>query len=527
MSETLYRKYRPSTFEDVIGQQHIRLTLEHALEHDRLAHAYMFVGPRGVGKTTVARILARAACCQERKNEAAACGRCSSCQAIAAGSSLDVVEIDAASQTGVDNVRENVIQSARAVPTLGRFKVFIIDEVHMLSLSAFNALLKLLEEPPAHALFILATTDVHRVPDTVISRTQRFDFKKIPLALTVERLEKLTVQEKRHLADGIAERIARLSGGSLRDAESVLGQLFAFKEKEITSEIADLILPRSDMQTVLVILQALIRRQAAEAIMVFHQYLDTGGDIDIMAHDLVQAMRALMLLSVDPGITASLQEEYDGETIKAFMELVPLTETVWFVAATETLLNAERQLARSTFPELPLEVAMVTIANPADDTPPAREATVGQPTSPAVPTTPTPKRAATPPSTKKTSLPLAEAWSTVQSQLTAQSPSIALAAKTAVAVGHENGVVTIGVPFTLHRQRLENPKNRIVVEEALAKLYGHPITLTVVSADIPAPPPPVQDVPIAKPVPVAQPAAAKTPASTGGDLWDNVVATFG
>lgn len=258
MADTLYRKYRPQTFADLAGQRHIRVTLEHALANKRVAHAYLFTGPRGVGKTTVARILARAVNCLERGESSEPCNHCANCQAIISNRALDLMEIDAASQTGVDNVRENIIQSARAMPSLLTMKVFIIDEVHMLSLAAFNALLKLLEEPPAHAMFILATTEVHRIPETIISRTQRFDFQRIAYDDIVERLNKLAKAEGRRLATGVVERIARSAAGSLRDAESLLGQVFAFNDQEVTVELLEVILPRSDRGVILNCLEQLV-----------------------------------------------------------------------------------------------------------------------------------------------------------------------------------------------------------------------------------------------------------------------------
>ncbi len=195
MSQAIYIKYRPALFEDLVGQNHIKVTLQNEIENNRIAHAYLFSGPRGVGKTTTARLLAKAINCEDKKTTEA-CDKCSFCKEINAKRSMDVIEIDAASHTGVDNVRENIIENSRFTPQHLKYKVFIIDEVHMLSLSAFNALLKTLEEPPEHVIFILATTEIHRVPETIISRCQRFDFKRVNIDDLISRLKYIAGKEK-------------------------------------------------------------------------------------------------------------------------------------------------------------------------------------------------------------------------------------------------------------------------------------------------------------------------------------------
>ena len=227
----LARKWRPQRFEDVVGQDHVTTTLRNAIVQGRIAHAFLFSGPRGVGKTTVARLLARALNCAKGPI-AEPCGKCGSCTEIAAGNALDVIEIDGASNTGVDNIRD-LNEAVRYRPASGRFKIYIIDEVHMLSTAAFNALLKTLEEPPEHVKFIFATTEVHRLPPTVVSRCQRYEFKRIPMAELLTRLKKIVADEKIEASDAALFDLAREADGSMRDAQSLLDQVIVFAGKTI------------------------------------------------------------------------------------------------------------------------------------------------------------------------------------------------------------------------------------------------------------------------------------------------------
>ncbi|MBI2984417.1 MAG: DNA polymerase III subunit gamma/tau [Candidatus Kerfeldbacteria bacterium] len=516
MPPTLYRKYRPQTFAELVNQQHIRITLQQALVQGRVAHAYLFAGPRGIGKTTVARLLARAVNCQRRQPDGEPCNRCPTCQAMLSGSALDIIEIDAASQTGVDNVRENILHNARVGPTLGQFKVFIIDEVHMLSLAAFNALLKMLEEPPAHALFILATTEVHRVPATIISRSQRFDFKRLGVQDMAERLNRLAQQEKRQLADGVAERIARFAHGSMRDAESMLGQLFSFQEAVINREVADLVLPRSNEEVVAEIMAAVVHGQAAAAMVAFHRYCDEGGDIPVLAHELVLAGRTLMLASVDPTLLDQVLDDQQPAHVQELRSLVRLGSTERFIDLVEALTTAERQLQRSTFLELPVEVALIrgaTFGQPAD----TDRASPETKTSPARPTPPEPPAGQPKRANVTKPLPLAmvqQAWQTVQKKLNGSQPSLRLSLQQATIKESKPGLVVLEVPFALHRQRLTDPKHRQVLEQALSKVLKTPFTIEVVTSNG-APPRAVQPGP-----------AKKGDPESGSDLWEKIVASF-
>jgi DNA polymerase-3 subunit gamma/tau len=313
---TLYRKYRPQNFTEVVGQNHIKLTLEQEIISGKIAHAYLFCGPRAVGKTTLARVFAKAINCDKKKeNSADPCNKCKTCLDITAGRALDIIEIDAASHTGVDNVRENIIANALVTPTSYKHKVFIIDEVHMLSASAFNALLKIIEEPPKYVVFILCTTEIHKVPTTIISRCQRFDFKKINTADVVKKLSAVAKNEKITISKGILEAIARQAEGHMRDAESILGQIMAIGGKEITQEEADLVIPRNDLNEVLNLLSYLAKKDAGNAIRLINKLVGEGVNLKTFLDDCIEFFRKLLLIKISPSLSTQFANEY-GETLE-------------------------------------------------------------------------------------------------------------------------------------------------------------------------------------------------------------------
>ena len=262
---SVYRRWRPQTFEEVIGQQRITRTLQNALRAGRVTHAYLFTGHRGTGKTTLARILAKALNC-ERGPTPEPDNTCAACVAITQGTSLDVIEIDGASHTQVDHIRD-LKERIVLAPAEGRYKVYIIDEVHMLSTSAFNALLKTLEEPPPHAVFVLVTTEPHRIPPTVASRCQRFDFRRVPLREIEERLRRIAREEGFRIDEAALRAIARLADGSVRDAESILDQVSAYREEGITAEDVLAILGAPTEETLQALAGAVLRRGSAYAAM--------------------------------------------------------------------------------------------------------------------------------------------------------------------------------------------------------------------------------------------------------------------
>ncbi len=339
MGKAISRTYRPSTFKEVSGQEHVVRTIQNQHASESLAHAYLFTGPRGVGKTTTARLIATLVNCENPANNEP-CNTCSHCEQIRAGQALDVYEIDAASNTGVDNVRESIIDSVRFMPNVMSKKVYIIDEVHMLSTSAFNALLKTLEEPPAHVMFVLATTEIHKVPETIISRCQRFDFRRIATLELVERMEKILVQEDVEVDVDVLEEIARHSEGGARDAESLLGQVLALGEKKITMNEAVLVLPAT--QTILVeeFIKALSAGDAKTSIELLNTYLEQGIDLRHFVQDVVRLLRDRLLLNVAAGESAS---------VPGLSKMI--TE----------LLEAQREIRGEQIPQLPVELAIVRI----------------------------------------------------------------------------------------------------------------------------------------------------------------------
>lgn len=304
---TLYRNYRPSNFAQVFGQNHVKIALQNEIANNKLAHAYLFCGPRAVGKTTLARVLAKAINCVNRKEgESEPCDTCASCLSIANGNNLDIIEIDAASNTGVDNVRENIIASSRIVSGQVKYRVFIIDEVHMLSISAWNAMLKTLEEPPKNVIFVLCTTEIHKVPATIISRCERYDFKRIGVADIVSKLHNIISQEKIEIEEAVLEAIARQSGGHLRDAESLLGQVLSLGDKKISWDQAELIIPKYHHQEIIDLLDFISKKDASRALKLINLIVDDGLNLKNFTSETISILRKMLLKKVNPGLAENL-----------------------------------------------------------------------------------------------------------------------------------------------------------------------------------------------------------------------------
>lgn len=363
MSEALYRKYRPQTFEDVVGQEHIERTIKNAIEQDKVSHAYLFCGPRGTGKTTTARLLAKALLC-EKGPTADPDGTCEDCQLIAAGEHPDVYELDAASRTGVDNVREEIINRVQFAPTRGRYKVYIIDEVHMLSVAAFNALLKTLEEPPSHVVFILATTDPQKVPETIHSRCQRFDFRRISAEAMVARLGAVCVSEGVEFEGEALDLIAHRAEGGLRNALTSLEQIIAFGEGKVTLAGAEAMLGSLDSNEMSEIMNAVGTRDAAACFRWTAQYVETGADLARFVGDMAERVRNLYVMSL---VGADVALEVSESERRELTGELPLFGPDRLARLLGVLGDLSAELKTSTNPRLSFEIALTRMVRPDSD----------------------------------------------------------------------------------------------------------------------------------------------------------------
>ncbi len=368
MSLVLYRKYRPQSFSEIIGQEHVVQTLSNAISNETVSHAYLFSGPKGTGKTTIARLLAKAVNCENRKQgEFEPCNECSSCDEIVRGRAMDLIEIDAASHRGIDDIRE-LREGIKFSPTKSKYKVFILDEAHQLSKDAANALLKTLEEPPSHAIFVLATTEIHKMISTIISRCQRFDFKKSTLPEIIKRLSILCKKENIKIGKPAMELIALNSSGAMRDAEGLLNQvaiLFQGSKNEIQSNDIKDLLGLVEIEMVSKFTGFMTDKKTFEAINYLNEITDKGLDLEEFSKTLINYLRKGLILKImGEGNPISSSDYLSGltkEEIVMLKKQVSTFKEADLRRVLNTFLEAQNKIRYASIPQLPLELAVVEV----------------------------------------------------------------------------------------------------------------------------------------------------------------------
>ena len=360
MSElVLYRKYRPRSFDEVVGQRHVIEAIQNAIRMNRVAHAYLFSGPRGVGKTTVARLIAKALNCDGKGDRP--CNKCRFCTDFNEGRAFDVIEIDAASNRGVDDIRE-LREGVRHVPTQGAYKTYIIDEVHQLSKDAFNALLKTLEEPPSHAVFILATTEFEKVLPTIVSRTQHYDFRRPSAADIAARLIRIAKKDGVIVESDAAQIVALAAEGSFRDGESILGTIMAVEDKKITRDEVERILglPRRDSAKKM--FEHIAKKDASAALALVQEIHDAGHDLAYFSKMLMRYFRAALFLKVDPALAHFVEEEFLPDETACITAHLPLFAPGELPSALNTISQNIQQFKKTPIPQLPLELTVMELS---------------------------------------------------------------------------------------------------------------------------------------------------------------------
>ncbi len=476
MSYTVFAlKWRPKSFDEIIGQNHIVNTLKSALEKNRLAHAYLFAGPRGVGKTSTARILAKALNCKNGPT-LNPCSKCSSCLEIAEGRSFDVIEIDGASNRGIDEIR-SLRESIKFAPASGKFKIYIIDEVHMLTTEAFNALLKTLEEPPEFVKFIFATTHPHKVIPTVLSRCQRFDFRRIPVIEIIAQLEKIIKSENVYVDKEVLFAIARASDGALRDAESILDQLVSFSKEKISLKDVISVLGLVEEDLLFEITDKIIQRDARGVLVLLNSVIDEGKDIAVFLHSLIEHFRNLMVAKITQADLELIDLPKDI-CERLFKQSKEFTLEEIF-SSFNILVAAQEMSKRLESVRIPLEISLVRLvhdkkgAKPPLDTKPTaeKEKIAAEPLKIDLPAAPL---EVSDPVNSVSLEEIIEGWAKIIDALSRVKISVATYLNEGVPVRIEKNILTIGFPknYTLHKETLEKKENKAIVENAFFELFN-------------------------------------------------------
>ncbi len=465
----LYRKYRPKTFGQVVNQEHIKKTLANAVINSRVGHAYLFVGPRGVGKTTLARIFARAVNCPNKKG-AEPCNNCEICTPFFNGTSLDLLEIDAASHTGVDNIRE-LIEHLQFAPSQAAYKVIIVDEVHMLSKGAFNALLKSLEEPPAHAIFILATTEINKVPATIISRTQRFDFKKVSIADLNKLLKFVCDDNKAAITPEALLMVAAAADGSFRDGLSLLDQVINFVGGDITEQLVEEVLGLTGISTTSEFLGLLMSGSGKDALDFIANLAFSGKDLYQFERDFLEYLRKVLLVKVgakaefgfSAEILARLQAQASNLDLPRLMKIIGIFQ------------KAENEMKWTTIQSLPLEVAAVeasSLTTSASNHTISTEAKRSREIPEQSDLSTRPVEAGHAGSGSENLNLILSHWPQILDKIKDYNHSLISSLKLSVPAAVEGNELILNFPYKFHKDAIDARKNRIIVDQVIEDVTG-------------------------------------------------------
>lgn len=473
----LYRKYRPKNFSEVVGQEHVVTILKNALLYNKVAHAYLFCGPKGTGKTTLARLLAKAVNCEKRGEKFEPCNKCSSCTEINEGRSLDLLEIDAASNRGINEIRD-LREKIKFVPAKTKFKVFIIDEVHMLTIEAFNALLKTLEEPPRHCIFILATTAVHKVPMTILSRCQRFDFRRLLQKEIESQLSKIAKEEKINVEKEALRLVASEASGSSRDALSIFGQIITLEDKEIRAKEVKDILGLSPFSDIAEFTDFVIKKDTRAAVAQINEMAESGKDLSQFLKELLEYLRKLLLLKVDLNFDKTLEFNMTDEELHLAKKQSQNIKEGDLTKLLSLLIKAKKEAESTVLPQLLFELAVLEALSTRDQTKMltnggSRQAAYYQKTqSEDVQRNEDPIHAVNKNSfdTKITLFDVKKKWQDIKKAVQEKNFPLSAFLRSCVPYEFKNGELYIACRFTFHKERIEDIKNKKVLEDTLAEI---------------------------------------------------------
>jgi DNA polymerase-3 subunit gamma/tau len=469
------------TFEEVIGQSHVTTTLKNALRSGRIRHAYLFAGPRGTGKTTMGRLLAKAVNCLSEDERP--CNECHICNSINEGRLLDLIEIDAASNRGIDEVR-SIREKVGFRPNEARYKVYILDEAHMLTEPAFNALLKTLEEPPPHVIFVLVTTEPHKIPLTILSRCQRFDFRRIPLKDIIDRLKRIATQEGLKAEPKALELIARNATGSMRDAESLLDQLASYGEESITLSQVRSVLGTAPHEAVGELISCIESKDIAGGLHIINRSVEEGADPRQLSRQLVEYLHALLIIKASGDGRGAMDEDLLNvsaeilQRMKAQSARTSISELLRLV----NLFNRAASFASYGLqPQLPLELAFIEATLLEEDNyskGPSRKATEVKVEARAEVKTEAGKVAilrSTETETKGTMLEeVKRNWARVLSEIRARNRLVEALLKSCEPIAYEEGLIVLGFYYPFHKEKIEDPKRKALVERVISRVVGKP-----------------------------------------------------